>query len=166
MLRNRCQLPKHKTCQYRATNTEYVGIGDTRKEARAGERFCGACLRNFLRMMKARRGVATLALQGKDQISILAPRLFRLFIGIRANGSKSSVMSRSITRSYHQAVATARRISSSCQPNSSGVTPRNRYHEDPSEPAEIRTISILGDAPPSASYTLKHAHDAGGINHE
>jgi hypothetical protein len=46
------------------------------------------------------------------------------------------------------------------------VTPRNRYHEDPSESAEIRTISILGDAPPSASYTPKHARDAGGINHE
>ena len=44
--------------------------------------------------------------------------------------------------------------------------PRNRYHKDSSDPAKIRTISILGDVPPSASYTPKHARDAGGINHE
>ena len=43
------------------------------------------------------------------------------------------------------------------------VTPQNRYPVDSSDPAKIRTISIL-TAPTNNSYTSKHARDDGGIN--
>ena len=44
------------------------------------------------------------------------------------------------------------------------VTPQNRYYANFSDPAKIRTISIL-KTPTNNPYTSKHARDAGGINH-